>query len=428
MGCMSASDAAPLPRLGEVFFDVRGESRTMRLSWYADTGVAVFSIWQGGTCTGTFRLPIADLPRMVEALQRGPHGHDDQVTGELPGSREPRLPATPGPPPPRPELDRDIQAGQTAAAVNAPPAGPETTGYQAGPDVTGYQASPDVTGYQAGPDVTGYQAGPEMMGYQAGPAATGYQAPPEPTGYRAGPSRPGYAPEPPARYQDQPPADDAGYQTAPRPQPGHRAKAPRRRRGSPPTPAVTAEAGQGHRDVDLAGDPGEYPAGLAPDSPDEYPADPPAADFSAPRGSRRRGEQRDDDPAGYFEEQPVPDLPHEYPSGYRAEPEPGYPGEAPEGYLAERGYLDGELEPDYPREYRDYPEYPDDLAATEYGPPARPYPEDAPGTDEPFADAPPEPAKRRGRRRAGPAPDSFPYGPSPDSGGSRQREGYPRRH
>ena len=74
MGSMSASDAAPLPRLGEVFFDVRGSSRSMRLSWYSDTGVAVFSIWQGGTCTGTFRLPIDDLPRMVEALQRGPRG------------------------------------------------------------------------------------------------------------------------------------------------------------------------------------------------------------------------------------------------------------------------------------------------------------------------------------------------------------------
>ena len=145
MGSMSASDAAPLPRLGEVFFDVRGESRTMRLSWYADTGVAVFSIWQGGTCTGTFRLPIADLPRMVEALRRGPHGHDDQVTGEQPGSREPRRPAAPGPPPPRPELDRDIGTGQTAAAVHAPPAGPELTGYQAGPEPTGYQAAPEPT-------------------------------------------------------------------------------------------------------------------------------------------------------------------------------------------------------------------------------------------------------------------------------------------
>ncbi len=92
MGSMSASDAAPLPRLGEVFFDVRGSSRSMRLSWYSDTGVAVFSIWQGGTCTGTFRLPIEDLSRMVEALQRGPRGAGPpaaDTTGliGLPGSR-----------------------------------------------------------------------------------------------------------------------------------------------------------------------------------------------------------------------------------------------------------------------------------------------------------------------------------------------------
>jgi hypothetical protein len=69
---MSVSDPAPLPRLGEVFFDVRGNSRSMRLSWYADTGVAVFSIWQAGMCTGTFRLPMADLSRMIEILERGP--------------------------------------------------------------------------------------------------------------------------------------------------------------------------------------------------------------------------------------------------------------------------------------------------------------------------------------------------------------------
>ena len=437
MGSMSASDAAPLPRLGEVFFDVRGESRTMRLSWYADTGVAVFSIWQGGTCTGTFRLPIADLPRMVEALRRGPHGHDDQVTGEQPGSREPRRPAAPGPPPPRPELDRDIGTGQTAAAVHAPPAGPDLTGYQAGPEPTGYQAGPELTGYQAGPETTGYQAGPPPAGYQAGPDLTGYQTGPETTGYRAGPETtgyqakpppPGYPPEPPARYRDQPLAGDPGYQTTPRAQPSHRGKAPRRRRGSPPAPAVTAEAGRAHRDVDLAGDPGEYPAGLAPGFPDEYPAEPPAADFSASRGTRHHGRERDEDPAGYFDEPPAPDLPHEHPGGYRG-PEPGYPGEALEGYQAEPGYLDEEaLEPDYPREYRDYQEYPDDLGATGYGPPARPYLEDAPGTDEPFTDAPPEPAKRRGRRRAGPSPDSFPYGPPPGSSGSGQRERYPRRH
>ena len=75
---MSASDAAPLPRLGEIFFDVRGSSRSMRLSWYANTGIAVFSIWQGGTCTGTFRLPMDDLTRLVDSLRRGVPG--DQAT------------------------------------------------------------------------------------------------------------------------------------------------------------------------------------------------------------------------------------------------------------------------------------------------------------------------------------------------------------
>src|SRR5258708_19152447 len=78
MGSMAASDAGPLPRLGEVFFDVRGSSRSMRLSWYADSGIAVFSIWQGGTCTGTFRLPMDDLSRLMDSLRRGmPGGQDD---------------------------------------------------------------------------------------------------------------------------------------------------------------------------------------------------------------------------------------------------------------------------------------------------------------------------------------------------------------
>jgi hypothetical protein len=402
MGSMSASDAAPLPRLGEVFFDVRGESRTMRLSWYADTGVAVFSIWQGGTCTGTFRLPIADLPRMVEALQRGPHGHDDQVAGEQPGSRDPRLPAPPGPAASsRPELlDPDIETGQITSAVHAP------------------QAGPGQTGYRAGPDQTGYQAGPELPGYQAEPPPPGYQAEP---------------PGPSGGYRDQPSAGDLEYETSLPPRAGHRGKAPRRRRGSPPAPPAAAEAGPGRRAMDGAGDPGEYPAGLAPDFPGEYPAGPPPADFTAPRGSRHRGRARDEDPGGYLDKPPVPGPPQEYSGGYDARPDASYPGEALEGYQAEPGYLDEEApggyqaEPGYLDE-QDYPGYPDELPATEYGPPARSYPADAPGTDELFAEDPPEPAKRRGRRRAEPSPDSFPYGPPPGSGGSRRREPYPRQH
>ncbi len=99
MSSMSASDAAPLPRLGEVFFDVRGSSRSMRLSWYADTGISVFSIWQGGTCTGTFRLPMEELPRLIDALQRGMPGDNRDPRGSraLPGDpTDPRLTALPG--------------------------------------------------------------------------------------------------------------------------------------------------------------------------------------------------------------------------------------------------------------------------------------------------------------------------------------------
>ena len=124
MGSMSASDAAPLPRLGEVFFDVRGSSRSMRLSWYSDTGVAVFSIWQGGTCTGTFRLPLDDLPRMVEALQRGPRGA--------------ALPAADG---------RDLTGDRPRRGIAGVPADPAVTSVGGFPDyTTGQQIAPPVTG------------------------------------------------------------------------------------------------------------------------------------------------------------------------------------------------------------------------------------------------------------------------------------------
>ena len=123
MGSMSASDAAPLPRLGEVFFDVRGASRSMRLSWYANTGVAVFSIWQGGTCTGTFRLPIDDMPRMVEALQHGPHSLGEHSPGYPEAAGHPDSWAQPSGPAralrPAP-LDSEVETGQTTAAIKAP--------------------------------------------------------------------------------------------------------------------------------------------------------------------------------------------------------------------------------------------------------------------------------------------------------------------
>ena len=293
MGSMSASDAAPLPRLGEVFFDVRGESRSMRLSWYADTEVAVFSIWQGGTCTGTFRLPITDLPRMVEALQRGPRGQGDPVTGGMTGeqlaSREPSQPGSGQPDPTR------YQAEPLPADYPREPGGyldaPVTGGphdYQTGPLV------PDLPHGQAGrhpgtPAAHGsgeYQTQPGPMADDyPGEAPPGYQGEPGTAVYPGGPAV-GY----PGDYQDRDDPLEAGHSGGhPREGHGGRSRAShagrgrRGRRGGDPAgpadggyPGEAGYPGDGGYPAD-AGYPGEadHPAG------GEYPGD---ADYPGDAG------------------------------------------------------------------------------------------------------------------------------------------------
>ena len=61
----------PLPATGEVFLDARGADRALRVSWHAEADVIVLSLWQGGTCTGSFRLPAEDVPDLIEALRDG---------------------------------------------------------------------------------------------------------------------------------------------------------------------------------------------------------------------------------------------------------------------------------------------------------------------------------------------------------------------
>ncbi len=175
---MSASGAAPLPRLGEVFFDVRGDSRSMRLSWYADTGVAVFSIWQGGVCTGTFRLPMDDLDRMIEILRRGPqdkHGRrhdprDRRTDGRgSAGHGQPDADATQFSFEAVPDgttyaapvggRGQSRRPAESAAAGYEPPAH-EADGYQTG----GYEPGrPDVGGHRSG----GYESGGQQS-YESG--------------------------------------------------------------------------------------------------------------------------------------------------------------------------------------------------------------------------------------------------------------------
>ena len=70
----------PLPATGEAFLDARGPERALRVSWHAESDVIVLSLWQGGTCTGSFRLPAQDVPDLIEALRAG---LSERPSGEL---------------------------------------------------------------------------------------------------------------------------------------------------------------------------------------------------------------------------------------------------------------------------------------------------------------------------------------------------------
>jgi hypothetical protein len=61
----------PLPSVGEVFLDARGGGRALRVSWHTEVGLVVLSLWSGGACTGSFRLPAEDVPVLIDALREG---------------------------------------------------------------------------------------------------------------------------------------------------------------------------------------------------------------------------------------------------------------------------------------------------------------------------------------------------------------------
>ena len=230
---MSEPDAVPLPREGEVFFDVRGESRAMRLSWYADSSVAVFSIWQGNRCTSTFRLPFGDLARMVETLEAGPPSlSSDPHPGEPPyanagsdpgyGYAEPGSYGDQATYAGSPGYGSGPQYGTGHDYVPAPAGGPRYGDYArpaAGPRYqsgTGYGEPDEYYPPRYVPDVApgvpyepGYQGYPQPPEYGQQPGYTENSQRPEfdrPAGYPppaeyAGPNR--YNDAPPGRYQQQ---------------------------------------------------------------------------------------------------------------------------------------------------------------------------------------------------------------------------------
>jgi hypothetical protein len=61
-------EVLPMPDVGDLFTDVRGGDRTMRVSYHEDRGVLVVSLWLGPVCRGSFRMAAGDVHKLVAAL------------------------------------------------------------------------------------------------------------------------------------------------------------------------------------------------------------------------------------------------------------------------------------------------------------------------------------------------------------------------
>jgi hypothetical protein len=61
-------ELVPLPRRGEIFSDLRGDSRVMRVSCHDESGMVVLSLWVDRHCRASFRLDGEDVPRLIETL------------------------------------------------------------------------------------------------------------------------------------------------------------------------------------------------------------------------------------------------------------------------------------------------------------------------------------------------------------------------
>lgn len=64
----------PLPATGEVFLDARGSGRALRVTWHSEADVVVLSLWTGAACSGSFRLPVDEVPDLIDALRAGLDG------------------------------------------------------------------------------------------------------------------------------------------------------------------------------------------------------------------------------------------------------------------------------------------------------------------------------------------------------------------
>ena len=59
---------APVPSRASVLVGRDRAGRALRVSSHPELDRVVLSVWQGATCTATFRLASADVPDLVRAL------------------------------------------------------------------------------------------------------------------------------------------------------------------------------------------------------------------------------------------------------------------------------------------------------------------------------------------------------------------------
>src|SRR6266540_1642564 len=50
------------------FNDAERPDRSMRVTWHKERRFAVLSLWDGSTCTATFRLPVQDAAELSQLL------------------------------------------------------------------------------------------------------------------------------------------------------------------------------------------------------------------------------------------------------------------------------------------------------------------------------------------------------------------------
>jgi hypothetical protein len=115
-------EVLPMPAVGDVFADVRGDDRTMRVSYHQDRGVVVVSLWAGVVCRGSFRLAAGEVGRLaavlseVAALSEVAGRSEDAAPEDGRAAEAAAEPATPSPAP-SPEQTGDVSRGALVPRV-----------------------------------------------------------------------------------------------------------------------------------------------------------------------------------------------------------------------------------------------------------------------------------------------------------------------